>query len=162
MKDGIATSGPETNREALRLIPVDGGNRAACMALRVHRTQHTLIASNEKSLQQAAANPQLVTRALVNADKVVGFAMYEKRKDGSAYIWRVMVEAEHQGRGLGRRLMELLLDELQDAGLRPVFISHRPENRVAARLFESLGFFEVDFEADGEVVRQLKGGADPG
>jgi diamine N-acetyltransferase len=155
-------SGPAAQGDAPRLVPVDATNRASCLALRVHRTQHTLIASNEKSLQQAAQNPQLVTRALVVADRVVGFAMFQKRADGSAYIWRVMVDAEHQGRGLGRRLLELLLEELGAAGLRPVFISHRPENRVAAKLFESMGFFEVDFEADGEVVRQLKVGGDPG
>lgn len=144
----------------MRLVPVDDSNRAACMALRVHRTQHTLIASNEKSLELASKNPHLVTRALVAAGRVVGFAMYERRKDGSGSIWRVMVDAEHQGHGLGRRLMELLLEELREAGLRPVLISHRPENRVAARLFESLGFVEVDFEADGEVIRKLESAPD--
>ena len=149
-------NGPVALGEHVRLVPVDESNRRACLALRVHRTQHTLIASNEKSLEQASKNPQLVTRALVAADRVVGFAMYERRRDGSGYIWRVMVDEEHQGHGLGRRLMELLLEELRAAGLRPVFISHRPENRVAAQLFESLGFFEVDFEADGEVVRELR------
>lgn len=157
-----AVGEPGKAGETLRMVPVDSTNRAACLALRVQRTQHTLIASNEKSLEQATKNPRLVPLALLEAGTVAGFAMYEKRKDGSAYIWRVMVSGERQGRGLGRRLMELLLEEIGAAGLRPTFISHRPENRVAAQLFESLGFFEVDFEADGEVVRKLKAEGDPG
>ncbi len=140
----------------LRLVPVDEGNRADCIALRVTVEQLPLIASNAKSLRQAAVNPTLVPRVLLEGPQVVGFAMYQRRQDGSAYIWRVMVGAAHQGRGLGRRAMELLLEELCDAGIRTVFISHRPQNRVAAHLFEALGFAEQDFEPDGEVVRRLQ------
>ena len=141
--------------EPATLRPVDESNRLACVALKVSPAQHGLVGSNEKSLGEAATNPSLVPRVLVQGDTVVGFAMYQRRADGSAYIWRVMVGEAYQGKGLGRRLMRLLLAELKEAGFKSVIISHRPQNRVAAHLFESFGFEEQDIEPDGEVMRLL-------
>lgn len=149
------TSGAR-GKERLRLAAVDDSNRDAVLALQVKIEQLPLVASNKKSLRQASEDPTLVPRALVEGDAVVGFAMYQRRKPGEAYIWRVMIGDAQQGRGLGRRLMELVLDELREAGFRTVLISHRPQNRAAARLFESVGFIEDDFDPDGEVIRKLE------
>jgi diamine N-acetyltransferase len=139
----------------MRLVPIDDQNRAAVLALQVRRDQIQLVAPNSKSLRQASQDPSLVPFAFLEGDLVVGFAMYQRRRDGSAYIWRVMIGDAYQGQGLGRRLMELLMEELRGEGFREFMISHRPQNRVAAILFESFGFFEEDFEADGEVIRRL-------
>jgi diamine N-acetyltransferase len=141
--------------KSVRLVPIDDQNHAAVLALQVKHDQIQLVAPNSKSLRQASQDQSLVPFAFLEGDQVVGFAMYQRRRDGSAYIWRVMIGEAHQGKGLGRRLMELLLEELKREGFREMMISHRPQNRVAARLFESFGFFEEDFEADGEVIRRL-------
>jgi len=146
-------------RGPLRLVPVDETNREACLAIHVRDDQVQFVASNAKSLRQAAEQPTLVPRALLEGDEVVGFAMYQRRPDGAAYIWRVMVADAHQGRGLGRRLLRLLVEEVRATGHTKVFLSHRPQNRVAERLFASLGFAEYDLEPDGEVVRLLEWGA---
>lgn len=140
----------------LRLVPVDNENRAECRALSVTEEQLPLVASNAKSLREAAQDPSLVPRALMDAERVVGFAMYQRRGADSAHIWRVMVGEEFQGRGFGRRLMELLLAEVKAGGARRISISHRPQNRAAAHLFEQFGFVEQDLEPDGEVVRLLE------
>ena len=152
------TEGPSV---PFRLVPVDGGNRAAVLALQVKPDQVQLVAPNSKSLRQASQDAALVPLAFLAGEEVVGFAMYQRRKDGSAYIWRVMIGDARQGQGLGRKLMELLMGELRGAGFRELIISHRPQNRVAAQLFESFGFFEEDFEADGEVIRRLHVQAEP-
>ena len=148
-------AGAGAGRARVRLADVDDQLRDACLALRVRDDQALLVATNEKSLRQAKADPSLVPRALLEGDEVVGFVMYQRRPDGAAYVWRVMVDAKHQGRGLGRRMLDLLVGELGAQGYRRVFISHRPYNPVAERLFESLGFQEWDIEPDGEVVRLL-------
>jgi diamine N-acetyltransferase len=141
---------------AARLVPVTDANRVAVLKLRVKTEQLGLVASTAKSLRQAAEKPHLVPRAFVEGDRVVGFAMYDRLADGSAYIWRVMIGEADQGRGLGRKLMAAVVAEIE--GTRPtrIRISHRPENRVAAHLFEEFGFMEVDFELDGEVIRELQ------
>lgn len=142
--------------DRLRLVPVDDSNREAVLRIGVSDGQIQLVAPNSKSLRQASQDPSLVPRALIEGGEVVGFAMYQRRPDGTAYIWRVMVDASRQRRGLGRAMMELLIAEVHAAGHERIYISHRPQNGVAERLFESFGFEEYDIEKDGEVVRVLE------
>ena len=139
-----------------RLVPVGNHNRAAVLSLQVKEEQIQMVATTTKSLHEAKTNSSLVPRVFVEGHRVVGFAMYQRRNDGTAYIWRVMVGAEDQGRGLGRKLMEMLIAEIRAAGHPSILISHRPQNRVAAHLFESLGFEHEDVEPDGEVLRRLR------
>jgi diamine N-acetyltransferase len=127
----------------------------AVLSLRVKVEQTSLVASTAKSMRQATEKPSLVPRAFFEGDRVVGFAMWDRLPDGSAYVWRVMIGEADQGRGLGRALMKAVVDEVASSGAWKIRISHRPENRVAAHLFEEFGFEEVDFEPDGEVIRDL-------
>lgn len=156
MSEGIRAPG------ATRLVPVDERNRVDVLKLRVKVDQLGLVASTAKSLRQADEKPHLVPRAFLEDGRVVGFAMYDRLPDGSAYIWRVMIAEGEQERGLGRLLMDALVGEIRMSGATKVRISHRPENRVAAHLFEEFGFNEVDFELDGEVIRELVFGAKGG
>ena len=146
---------------ATRLVPVDNRNRVGVLKLRVKTDQLGLVASTAKSLRQAEEKPHLVPRAFVEDGRVVGFAMYDRLPDGSAYVWRVMIGEDDQGRGLGRLLMDAVVGEIRVLGAKKIRISHRPENRVAAHLFEEFGFEEVDFELDGEVIRELWLGPKP-
>jgi diamine N-acetyltransferase len=150
MSEGKSRAGPT------RLVPIDDRNRVDVLKLRVKTEQLGLVASTAKSLRQAEEKPHLVPRAFLEGDRVVGFAMYDRLPDGSAYIWRVMIGEDYQGRGLGRKLMAAVIEEIQATAPTRIRISHRPENRVAAHLFEELGFMEVDFELDGEVIRELR------
>ena len=149
MSEGKRTPG------GTRLVAVDDRNRVDVLKLRVKVDQLGLVASTAKSLRQADEKPHLVPRAFVEDGRVVGFAMYDRLADGSAYIWRVMIGEDDQGRGLGRLLMDAVIGEIRVLGAKKIRISHRPENRVAAHLFEEFGFEEVDFELDGEVIREL-------
>jgi ribosomal protein S18 acetylase RimI-like enzyme len=50
------------------------------------------------------------------------------------------VRPDHQRTGLGRRLLNSLLDEARRRGCREVFLEVRAENTVAIRLYEHAGF----------------------
>src|SRR5262245_23835308 len=113
-----------------RLVPVSDTNLAAVLALRVHVAQTSLVASTARSMRQAAEKPSLRPRAFYEGDRLVGFAMWDRLPDGAAYIWRVMIGAEDQHRGLGRKLMAAVVDEIRASGAPRIRISHRPENRV--------------------------------
>jgi diamine N-acetyltransferase len=59
--------------------------------------------------------------------------------DGSRWIGGLVVDAAHQGRGVGRRVVELLLDRLRtEPG--PVRMSYHPDNEASRALFAGLGF----------------------
>jgi RimJ/RimL family protein N-acetyltransferase len=54
-----------------------------------------------------------------------------------------------QGRGIGRCLMECLLDQAQQAGLRQVHAFVKPGNRAAIAIMRAIGAWPQDSSADG-------------
>ena len=121
--------------------------------------QAGLIAPNARSLAWARADPDCVPLAVYaddGADDVmVGFVMYEPRGNGVFSIHRCMIDAQHQRRGFGRRAMELTIERIREEGGITIYLSFRPENKAARRLYEGLGFVQHEIEADGEVVYRL-------
>jgi [ribosomal protein S18]-alanine N-acetyltransferase len=71
---------------------------------------------------------------------------------GYAVVWVVVDQAElgdiavergWRGRGLGRLLLETVLDRARREGVRELFLEVRPSNEGARRLYERYGFEEV-------------------
>jgi diamine N-acetyltransferase len=135
--------------------PIGPHNRSACLALEVAAEQRGLVATNEKSLAQAAANPACVPLAACCDGHVAGFLMVEPRGKAVASIHRLMVDRRYQRRGIARAAMRLVIEDLQEQGYQTIYLSCRPENAAARRLFESLGFVQHEIESDGEVVYRL-------
>ena len=42
------------------------------------------------------------------------------------WVWRFMIDAAHQGKGYGRRALELLVDEARKDGVAEVKLSYHP------------------------------------
>jgi len=57
-----------------------------------------------------------------------------------SYLCDVYVDAAHRGHGLGRRLMEAVLERARAAGCSAVSLEVRTDNAIARRLYQSLGF----------------------
>ncbi|MPM61976.1 Spermine/spermidine acetyltransferase [bioreactor metagenome] len=128
--------------------------------LRVSPEQETFVASNQYSLAQAYAQPECVPLALYAENRPVGFAMYALDEDDHQYwIYRLMIDQRHQGKGYGRAAMTLLIDRirgLSDEEHASILISFEPENQTARQLYESLGFLPDGRVMYGEVVYRLK------
>ena len=62
---------------------------------------------------------------------------------GEAHILNICVAGHVRGRGIGRRMMQLLLERSLQAGMQDVFLEVRPSNPRAIALYQSLGFHEV-------------------
>jgi ribosomal-protein-alanine N-acetyltransferase len=62
---------------------------------------------------------------------------------GEAHILNVCIRNDLRTAGVGRRLMDFLLERARAAEMRDVFLEVRPSNPVAIRLYESLGFARV-------------------
>ena len=143
----------------LRLVEIDRYNYLPVLDLSVSPEQESLVASNQYSLAQAYAQPECVPLALYAENKPVGFAMYALDEDDHQYwIYRLMIDQRHQHNGYGRAAMELLIDRirgLSDEEHACVLISFEPENQIARRLYESLGFLPDGRVMYGEVVYRL-------
>jgi diamine N-acetyltransferase len=85
----------------------------------------------------------------------VGHVMWGTDEDGSRWIGGLLVDAAHQGRGLGRAIVHELVGRLRADGDAPVRLSHHPQNVASRALFESLGFRPTGVVEDGEVVMEL-------
>ena len=59
---------------------------------------------------------------------------------GEAQVLNITVQPERQGQGLGRRLMQHILDSARQQGCTQVLLEVRRSNKPARLLYESLGF----------------------
>lgn len=75
--------------------------------------------------------------------KIVGMATLapEYTLNGAfGFIEDVVVAEEHQGRGVGRRLTERLIEKARELGFKRIRLTSRPARWKANRLYRRLGF----------------------
>ena len=144
----------------LSLVEIDRHNYLSILDLSVSEEQRSFVASNTYSLAQAFVQPECVPLALYAENKPVGFAMYcIDESDREYWIYRLMIDQRHQGRGYGRAAMLLLIDRIRsemDEEQHRIYISFEPENEVAKSLYESLGFVPDGRVEYGEIVYRLE------
>lgn len=90
-------------------------------------------------------------RAIYADQSPVGFIMTsEVPKDGIYFLWRIMIDQQHQGRGYGRRAVELLVERIHENG-KPQYLltSHLKGDADAGRFYQSLGFYYTGEIMDG-------------
>ena len=148
------------------LRPVDDENRADLEALAVRPDQTHFVATVAKSYTDAAADPEShpLMWGLYAADEPVGFVMLS---DGAEPIeaepgrwryglWRLLVDARHQGRGYGRAALDLVTEYLTT---RPdateLYTSAVPGEGSPLPFYERYGFVQTGEVDDGEVVLRL-------
>lgn len=90
-------------------------------------------------------------------DEVAGHIMWARdEEDGSHWIGGLLIDAAHQGTGIGRAAVRTLAAWLSAREDRTaVRLSYAPANETAAHLYTSLGFRLTGVEEDGEVVAEL-------
>lgn len=74
-------------------------------------------------------------------EKVVGYAILSVAA-GEAHILNISVDPQTQGLGVGRKMMEHLI-EIAAKKAETMFLEVRPSNTKAQALYESLGFNEI-------------------
>jgi len=66
---------------------------------------------------------------------------------GEAHILNISVDPSEQGQGIGRRLLQYLIDTAQGRA-ETVFLEVRPSNAIAIALYEDMGFNEIGIRKD--------------
>lgn len=73
---------------------------------------------------------------------VVGYGVMSMGA-GEVHVLNLCIAAVHRRSGLGRRMLEHLLDRGATAGMQDAFLEVRPSNAAAQRLYRSLGFQQI-------------------
>jgi diamine N-acetyltransferase len=143
---------------AIELREITMENFREIIRLDVAEHQKKFVASNMYSLAEAKADGVSNPLAIYAGDQMVGFTMYcFEPEDGTGYIDRLMVAADHQKKGYGRVAMLEVIERLKKTpGCQRIRTSFHPENEVAEALYSSLGFQKTGELDEGEVVMVIE------
>jgi histidinol dehydrogenase len=131
------------------------------LALDVFPGQRGLVAPVAKSLAQVAYEPNGRAVALYAGETPVGMMLlydarrHAERPAAQLYLWRLLVDARHQRRGLGRQAIAWVIDEARRLGMQTVGLSHQPLPGHAGPFYEKLGFRYTGEVDDGELKMVL-------
>jgi len=79
---------------------------------------------------------------LAHGAEIVGYGVLTVAA-GEAHVLNVCVGHDHQGLGLGKRLMQRLIDLARWHRAERIFLEVRPSNTRAIALYDHLGFNEI-------------------
>jgi diamine N-acetyltransferase len=153
---------------SLSIQPVTKSNWLALTKLKVSADQNHFVAPNTYSIAESqfgfdeadGSHWDMYPFGIYDDETPVGFLMYGynfQYADFQAYIMRLMVDENHQGKGYGKFGVQKMLQIFQsDERIRSVGISYEPGNDGARKLYASLGFVETSRMLDGEVEAVYK------
>ncbi len=127
-------------------------SRAGYIAQRVESGDDIAVAAREADEQSAAMFP--------DGQPGPGHALYRVEDDGepvgslwigpaspdqpdSCWIWDIVIDEAHRGRGFGKAAMLLAEDEARSKGAAELGLNVFGHNTVARRLYENLGYGTV-------------------
>ena len=141
---------------AVELEPITPGNVRAVCDLRVAPGQEHLVAPNAVSLAEAYVHPQAWCRAVRSDGRLVGFVMlWDSPEELGHMLWRLVVDASAQGRGIGRQVVALVADHVRAQGVPVLRVSVVDGEGGPAPFHRSLGFVPTGEMADDEPVLAL-------
>lgn len=128
----------------ITLQPITEQTWYPCCQLTLTDAQQAYMEPNAISLLQAMYEPTLEARAIYENEMMVGFLMYNTALEelDARWVYRIMVDHAHQGKGIGRQATEIMLEEMAQLGTEPIVVGYHPDNIGAHRLYESLGFVD--------------------
>jgi diamine N-acetyltransferase len=138
--------------------PINRFNWLECIALQVDDNQKTFVAPNLYSLAEAKVNPSFVPLAIYQDDVMVGFTMYGlDPDDGKYWIRRLMIDKKYQHKGYGKAAMLQVIDILKEKkDCHTITLGHNPQNHIADKLYENLGFRNTGDIIGGEIIKRLE------
>ena len=128
-------------------------NYRECLNIKVSENQKKFISEVSICLSKAYVFYDTVKPfAICNNDIVVGFIMVRfNEKINNYFIWQFMIDEKYQGKGYGRKALELIIKWIKEnKDGKEITTTYIEGNSVVRDLYKSFGFKEFNNE-DGEV-----------
>jgi diamine N-acetyltransferase len=125
--------------------------------LEVDESQLSFVAPNAHSIAEAHFSDHAWFRGIYLGELAVGFVMlYIDREEPRYFLWRLMVDKDHQRMGYGRQAMEQVIDHVRSLpGAACLETSYTPGVGNPSPFYYKLGFKETGEVLEGENVLKL-------
>lgn len=153
-----------SHQEDLELIELNERAREFLL-LEVNESQKNLVASVAQSFADALFPPDYENgaplpwiRGVLRNSQPAAFIMCadptEQQKD--PWLWRLLVDKSHQGKGIGRFAVEFVLTRYRDMGCPRVLVCWAPVEGNAGDFYKKIGFVEIGEKMGDEIVAEFK------
>ncbi|MEM8618424.1 MAG: GNAT family N-acetyltransferase [Actinomycetota bacterium] len=156
---------PRTRPDKIELIEVTPNNAHAVERLRTHHSQRAFVSSVTESLADAFI-PEVVDgaqvvpwyRAITADGDLVGFVMMAEPTEHHVhpYLWRLLIDRRHQRRGIGTRVLDLVVAQCRDWGANALDTSWNDGRGSPEPVYLRYGFVPTGRIVDGEIEGRLE------
>ena len=146
----------------LRLVELSAATIVAVNNLSLKPGQEQFLAPVSYGIAATVVNPTTSwQRVVLDGDEVVGFVSANFDPDFPqehfrSVLWRINVDADDQGRGVGRFAVESLIDEARNRGVDHVNVIYEAGEDGPEAFFRRVGFTPVGETAYGEVIAEIR------
>ncbi len=132
----------------LHLKTITKDNWVKAISLRVKEDQVKFVASNAVSLAQLNFLENFLAKGIYYGEEMVGFTLFGIDEDDHEYwIYRMMIDEKHQGKGYGKEAVKLVIEDIKnikEEHHQTITLSYEPTNVHAKRVYEKMGFKEIE------------------
>ena len=150
------------NQVELRELTND--NFIGVMNLEVSENQKKFVAPNSVSMAVCHFSKYATMRGIFLADEPIGFMMLadpvsgEEEFNGMYFLWRLMIDKNHQGKGYGKAALKLILEYVRN---RPdadyLYSSYEPGEFGPENFYlEKMGFEKTEKMLGDEIMIRTK------
>ncbi|MFT4052746.1 MAG: GNAT family N-acetyltransferase [Microbacterium sp.] len=146
----------------LRLEELSAATIVAVNTMSLKPGQEQFLAPTSYAVAGAVVDPRTAwQRVVLDGDEVVGFVSANFDPDAEqehfrSVLWRINVDADDQGRGVGRFAVEQLLEQARARGVDRVTVIYEAGQGGPENFFTRVGFVPVDETEYGEVVAEIR------
>jgi diamine N-acetyltransferase len=141
----------------ISFVVIDAARHEAALALRPKPGQERAVSSVAESLVDAEEYGDVAWPRLIVDDGVpVGFVMggFADEEPFRSLVWKLLIDADHQGKGYGRAAVEAVADEARRRGRDRLGAFFVPGPTGSGPFWEHLGFVVDDPDREGELFAQ--------
>lgn len=147
---------------ALRLVELSAATIVAVNNMSLKPGQEQFLAPISYGIAATVVNPQTTwQRVVVDDAEVVGFVSANFDPDDPvehfrSVLWRINVDADDQGKGVGRFAVQQLLDEARRRGMDRLDVIYEAGEGGPEVFFQRVGFAPVGETEYGEVIAEIR------
>ena len=143
----------------IELRKVTKENWIDCINLSLYPEQENNLASNVASIAESKFEPNNQLRAIYKQEKIIGFLAFCEEDDPPDpelyWIFRFMIDKNFQGQGYGTKALKLVIKEIKSLGAKRIYTMHKPQNKIAGKLYQKLGFSYIGSLDDGDLLMEM-------